>query len=157
MTAYHQVRASALSSAGSFLVCATGSLLIPMAKAVRTASPTYMYDTDKVGEFVIRDSHSRGCRAFGCTHSEGSVHFDKLWPRTRRISFRGRSKQTLEAVHYHEEVALNHVEVCDHTELVTPGTGFVKEFSTPLYIPKTVDGFVAPDSNKGTKRQEAVV
>jgi hypothetical protein len=47
-TAYHHVRASALSWAGSFIVPGPGSRLMPIANAVLTAMPVYMYDTAKI-------------------------------------------------------------------------------------------------------------
>jgi hypothetical protein len=42
--AYHQSLASALSTEAGLLVSGLGSLLMPMANAVRTAKPIYMYD-----------------------------------------------------------------------------------------------------------------
>ena len=55
------------------------------------------------------------------------------------------------AVPYHEDIALHHVEVSNHSQLVAAPTGFVKESAAPLKVLDTLNRLVIPESDKRTE------
>lgn len=97
--------------------------MIPIARAVRTARPVYMYDTAREG--ILSGGPLKGS---GSTYSEGSVHFDKFWPGRRYLaSLCGRGR-----IPYHKEETLHHLQVRSHAQLAAQRPRLIEEFPTPF-------------------------